>query len=74
MPLYQYKCNGCGYIDDKFLPVERRHEKFPCSRAINTRKKFGMLPPFICDGEMIFQPIQRTTFKMHDPTEKEAQG
>lgn len=30
MPLYQHRCNKCGNIEEKFLPVERRNEVYEC--------------------------------------------
>ena len=57
MPLYQFKCENCGEIEEKFLPVERRNENQNCPK---------------CKGKMKLQ-ISRTSFKFHDPTELEAQ-
>jgi putative FmdB family regulatory protein len=57
MPLYEYKCDTCGRIEEKFLPVERRNELRECPK---------------CKGKMELQ-ISKTSFKFHDPTELEAQ-
>ncbi len=73
MPLYHYKCFVCGKTEEKILPVGRRTEQFPC-QAINTLSKEDLIK---CPGKLIFQPIASMkggTFRMHDPTEREAQG
>ena len=58
MALYQYKCNVCAGLEEKFLPSERRNEKFNCSAKVGINKE-------PCPGKMIFQPVQKTTFRMN---------
>lgn len=74
MPLYQYKCFICERTEERFLPVNRRKEQFKCGSLDAFSSRDNLIE---CPGVMIFQPIESMkggTFKMHDPTEKEAQG
>ena len=32
MPLYSYRCNRCGYIDEAFVDVKKRDKKWPCEQ------------------------------------------
>ena len=67
MPLYEYKCDTCERIEEKFLPVERRNEEQICGKEYDKRNTHR-----ICVGKMKLQ-ISKTSFKFHDPTELEAQ-
>lgn len=76
MPVYSYKCNICGRVEEKFLPVARRNEEFDCNKLdtsfqpsnINLIKVLEendcpKIPiTLVCKGKMIFQPMQRTNF------------
>ena len=66
--LYKYKCDTCGYEDERFRPVADRAEEYPCPLSavdVVTAHKIGE-PLFgpACDGTMKFIPIQKTNFKI----------
>ena len=81
MPLYSYKCDTCGKTEDKFRRVEDREKEFECEAIlINGKFDYFVRPKGIeqikCPGTMRFQPVESMrggSFKMHDPTEREAQ-
>lgn len=35
MPIYEYKCGGCGEVESHLLPISRRNEicEVPCSKC-----------------------------------------
>lgn len=70
MPLFVYRCDKCGHIEEKFRPTEEREVGFDCRATLPAQE--GSLR--MCPGKMIFQPIQRTSFRFVDSSEKEAQG
>lgn len=85
MPFYSYKCDTCGRTEDKFRRVEDRKKEFECDDKITvkiTAKRFGCVDvtpinnEHRCPGTMRIQPVESMrggSFKMHDPTEREAQ-
>ena len=32
MPLYSYRCNQCGFVDEAFIDVKKRDKKWPCEQ------------------------------------------
>ena len=32
MPLYSYRCNLCGFVDDVIIDTAKRDKKFPCEQ------------------------------------------
>ena len=33
MPLYSYRCNQCGFVDEAFIDVSKRDKTGPCEQA-----------------------------------------
>ena len=68
MPNYSYKCEKCGYTEDRIRPVEMRWAEYRCplsALSVVTAHKIGE-PLFVpgCTGAMRFMPIQKTNFKI----------
>ena len=70
MPLYVYKCDYCDRVEDKLIfDPEKRKESFPCG-VIGQRIYSGITYKLRyendvrCPGQMIFQPVQKTSFRM----------
>ena len=32
MPLYSYRCNQCGFVDEAFIDVKKRDKTWPCEQ------------------------------------------
>lgn len=74
MSCFVYKCNICRRVEERFdIPIEKRNEEFPCGIIQHEIHSGESKELRGCMGQMIFQPIQKTSFRFPGD-EREAQG
>ncbi len=59
MPFYDFKCGACGLVQDRWLPMDRRHEPGACEE---------------CEGEMLQRMVAMPQVLAFEPHYDEGLG
>jgi len=70
MPMYEYRCDACGNIEDRFVPIRKRDYRYPCSGCLADLHRVPAAPALgIWDSSRSF-PISPTSDGMTFPSKQ----